>query len=122
MVPQSITAVFISGGGRLFWSIPPTYSGRDAAASGIAVISALGILGGFVSPTLIGWTKVPTSNIQMDLLAMTTLVICGGILFCSGYKERDPSGNHRRHQRALIGQPQSPPFLRFQILLRRTVA
>jgi sugar phosphate permease len=50
MVLLCIALFFIFGGGSLFWSIPPTYLGRNAAAAGIAVISSLGILGGFVSP------------------------------------------------------------------------
>ena len=79
MVLLCIAAFFIFGGGSLFWSIPPTYLGREAAAAGIAVISSLGILGGFVSPTLIGWIKGATGSIQMGLLALTALVIVGGL-------------------------------------------
>lgn len=79
MVLLCIAAFFIFGGGSLFWSIPPTYLGREAAAAGIAVISSLGILGGFVSPTLIGWIKNATGSIQMGLGALTALVIVGGL-------------------------------------------
>jgi D-galactonate transporter len=79
MVLLCIAAFFIFGGGSLFWSIPPTYLGREAAAAGIAVISSLGILGGFVSPTLIGWIKGATGSIQMGLGALTALVIVGGL-------------------------------------------
>ncbi|RDK03408.1 MFS transporter [Paraburkholderia lacunae] len=79
-----VAAFFIFGGGSLFWSIPPTYLGRDAAAAGIAVISSLGILGGFVSPTLIGWVKGATGSIQMGLLVLTALVIGGGLTILLG--------------------------------------
>ena len=84
MVLLCIAAFFIFGGGSLFWSIPPTYLSREAAASGIAVISALGILGGFVSPTLIGWIKGATGSIQMGLGALTALVIVGGLTILIG--------------------------------------
>ena len=84
MVLLCIASFFIFGGGSLFWSIPPTYLGRDAAAAGIAVISSLGILGGFVSPTLIGWIKGVTGSIQMGLLALTALVIAGGLTILLG--------------------------------------
>ncbi len=84
MVLLCIAAFFIFGGGSLFWSIPPTYLGRDAAATGIAVISSLGILGGFVSPTLIGWIKGATGSIQMGLGALTALVIVGGLTILIG--------------------------------------
>lgn len=84
MVLLCIAAFFIFGGGSLFWSIPPTYLGREAAAAGIAVISSLGILGGFVSPTLIGWIKTATGSIQMGLGALTALVIVGGLTILLG--------------------------------------
>ncbi|HEX7936822.1 MAG TPA: MFS transporter [Paraburkholderia sp.] len=79
-----VASFFIFGGGSLFWSIPPTYLGRDAAAAGIAVISSLGILGGFVSPTLIGWIKGATGSIQLGLFALTALVILGGLTILLG--------------------------------------
>jgi D-galactonate transporter len=84
MVLLCIAAFFIFGGGSLFWSIPPTYLSREAAATGIAVISSLGILGGFVSPTLIGWIKGATGSIQMGLLALTGLVVVGGLTILIG--------------------------------------
>ncbi|WP_239482777.1 MFS transporter [Paraburkholderia sp. C35] len=84
MVLLCVAAVFIFGGGSLFWSIPPTYLGRDAAAAGIAVVSSLGILGGFVSPTLIGWIKSATGSIQMGLLALTAVVVGGGLTILLG--------------------------------------
>jgi D-galactonate transporter len=84
MVLMCVASFFIFGGGSLFWSIPPTYLGRDAAAAGIAVISSLGILGGFVSPTLIGWIKGATGSIQMGLLALTAVVSVGGLTILLG--------------------------------------
>jgi D-galactonate transporter len=84
MVLLCVAAFLIFGGGSLFWSIPPTYLSREAAATGIAVISSLGILGGFVSPTLIGWIKSTTGSIQLGLLALTALVIVGGLTILIG--------------------------------------
>ena len=84
MVLLCIAAFFIFGGGSLFWSIPPTYLSREAAATGIAVISSLGILGGFVSPALIGWIKGATGSIQIGLLALTGLVVVGGLTILIG--------------------------------------
>jgi MFS family permease len=84
MILLCIASFFIFGGGSLFWSIPPTYLGREAAAAGIAVISSLGILGGFVSPTLIGSIRSATGSIQMGLFALTALVIIGGLTILLG--------------------------------------
>jgi D-galactonate transporter len=88
MVLLCVAACFIFGGGSLFWSIPPTYLGQNAAAAGIAVISSLGILGGFVSPTLIGWIRNATGSIQMGLLALTALVLAGGLTILFGLPKR----------------------------------
>jgi D-galactonate transporter len=88
MVLLCIASFFIFGGGSLFWSIPPTYLGRNAAAAGIAVISSLGILGGFVSPTMIGWIKSITGSIQMGLLALTSLVLVGCLTVLIGLPRR----------------------------------
>ena len=75
----SIAAFLIFGGGALFWSIPPTYLSREAAATGIAVISSIGILGGFVSPTLIGWVKTATGSLNNGLLVMMAVICLGGL-------------------------------------------
>ncbi|MFM0517485.1 MULTISPECIES: MFS transporter [Caballeronia] len=83
-----VASFFIFGGGSLFWSIPPTYLGRNAAAAGIAVISSLGILGGFVSPTLIGWIKGATGSIQLGLFALTAVVLAGCLTTLIGLPKR----------------------------------
>ena len=36
---------------------PPAFLGGAAAAAGIALINAIGNLGGFVSPFIVGWIK-----------------------------------------------------------------
>jgi nitrate/nitrite transporter NarK len=79
MTMLSIAAALIFGGGALFWSIPPTYLSREAAATGIAVISSIGILGGFVSPSIIGYIKSVTGSFDHGLLVMTVLVCAGGL-------------------------------------------
>jgi MFS transporter, ACS family, tartrate transporter len=41
----------------VFWAIPPIFLGGSAAAAGIALINAVGNLGGFVGPTVVGWLR-----------------------------------------------------------------
>jgi nitrate/nitrite transporter NarK len=78
MILLSIAAFFIFAC-ALFWSIPPTYLSREASATGIATISSIGILGGFVSPTLIGWVKGMTGSMSNGLLVMTVVICIGGL-------------------------------------------
>ena len=79
-----VAGFFIFGGGVVFWAIPPTYLSREAAAAGIAVISSMGILGGFVSPTLIGVVKDWTGSITGGLAVITALICVGGLVTLIG--------------------------------------
>ena len=64
----------------VFWAIPSDYLKGDAAAGGIALINTIGLLGGFLSPTIIGWTKTATGSIQAGLYVMVGLLVLGAIL------------------------------------------
>ncbi len=60
----------------LFWTFPTGYLGGVAAAGGIALINALGALGGFVAPNIKAWADRSFGSPQagLYLLACTTLV------------------------------------------------
>ena len=45
-----------------FWRLPTLLLGGDAAAAGIAIISSIANLSGFVSPYLIGWLRDTTGS------------------------------------------------------------
>jgi MFS family permease len=66
----------------VFWAVPAEHFGGTAAAGGIALINTVGILGGFVSPYLIGLVKDVTGSTQIGLLAMVGLLaMATGALF-----------------------------------------
>ncbi|MFC7739852.1 MFS transporter [Nocardiopsis composta] len=58
----------------VFWAVPAEHFGGTAAAGGIAFINTIGILGGFVSPYLIGLVKDATGSTQAGLLVMVGLL------------------------------------------------
>ena len=60
----------------LFWTFPTRYLGGAGAAGGLALINALGALGGFVAPNLKAWAdaRFGSSGAGLDVLAATTLV------------------------------------------------
>ncbi|RYP50222.1 hypothetical protein DL770_011109 [Monosporascus sp. CRB-9-2] len=62
----------------VFWSFPTAYLRGTAAAGGIAFINSIGLLGGFVSPSLIGWLKAETGTLQSGLMAMALILCAGG--------------------------------------------
>jgi ACS family tartrate transporter-like MFS transporter len=64
----------------VFWAIPPQILGGAAAAAGIAVINALGNLGGFVGPTLIGTLLAWTGGYTGGLLALTGVLVLEAVL------------------------------------------
>lgn len=63
----------------VFWAIPQRYLSGVGAAAGIAVISSIGQLGSFFSPTMIGWIKATTGSLNNGLFVLGTLMILGGI-------------------------------------------
>ncbi|HEV2326473.1 MAG TPA: MFS transporter [Terracidiphilus sp.] len=60
----------------LFWAFPTSYLGGAAAAGGIALINALGSLGGFLAPNVKAWadTALGSPHAGLYVLAATTLV------------------------------------------------
>jgi ACS family tartrate transporter-like MFS transporter len=59
----------------VFWAIPPMILGGTAAAAGIALINAVGNLGGFVGPTVMGWLREGTSNYSAGLLVLAAALV-----------------------------------------------
>jgi len=59
----------------VFWAIPPQLLGGAAAAAGIAVINAIGNLGGFFGPTLIGALYDRTGSYSSGLIALTAVLV-----------------------------------------------
>jgi ACS family tartrate transporter-like MFS transporter len=64
----------------VFWAMPPQLLGGAAAAAGIGLINAIGNLGGFVGPTLIGQLRDMTGGYSGGLIALTGVLIVEGIL------------------------------------------
>jgi MFS transporter, ACS family, tartrate transporter len=64
----------------VFWAIPPVFLGGTAAAGGIALINAIGNLGGAVGPTVMGWLREMTGAYQGGLLALASALVLEAIL------------------------------------------
>jgi nitrate/nitrite transporter NarK len=59
----------------LFWTIPSAVLSGRAAAGGIALISSIGNLGGFLAPIIIGSIKDKTGSIYIGLSFVAILLI-----------------------------------------------
>ncbi len=68
-----------------FWAIPPTFLTGIGAAGGIAVISSLGVTGGFVAPWFVGVLKDLTGDFRWGLGAIGCLaIVAAGALYLFG--------------------------------------
>ena len=64
----------------LFWSIPTGYLKGAAAAGGIAFINSLGLIGGFMSPFVLGWIKTSTGSLELGNWLMAGVMAVGGLV------------------------------------------
>ena len=75
----------------VFWAMPPMLLGGTAAAAGIALINAIGNLGGFFGPTMMGWLRDVTGGYSGGLLVLAGALILEAMLVaCLRLPERRP--------------------------------
>jgi ACS family tartrate transporter-like MFS transporter len=67
----------------VFWAIPPIFLGGTAAAAGIAMVNAIGNLGGAVGPTVMGWLRESTGAYTGGLLVLVAALVLEAILVAS---------------------------------------
>jgi sugar phosphate permease len=68
----------------LFWTIPNSMLEGNAAAGGLALISAIGAFGGAACPAFVGWLSVISGNIYVPLGAVGTLLAVGMLALLVG--------------------------------------
>lgn len=78
----------------IFWTFPTSYLGGIAAAGGIALVNALGALGGFVAPNVKTWAEAQfaSSAAGLYLLATTTIIGAALILALPAFGLKQKSG------------------------------
>jgi ACS family tartrate transporter-like MFS transporter len=81
----SVLAISLGAAGTLaitpvFWTLPAAIMNGAAAAGAIALINALGNLGGFAGPFVIGWVKDATGSFTWGLVALAGGVLSAGII------------------------------------------
>jgi MFS transporter, ACS family, tartrate transporter len=81
----SVVAITLGAAGTLailpiFWTLPAAILSGAGAAGAIALINALGNIGGFAGPYVIGWVKDATGSFTYGLLVVASGVLFTGIL------------------------------------------
>ncbi|WP_175106080.1 hypothetical protein [Pararobbsia alpina] len=87
----------------LFWAISSTYfAGTSAAAGSLALINSLGLIGGFASPSIVGWLKTVTGSLASGLYAMAALLAAGAVclLLSVSRKALDAGSAARRYNKS----------------------
>jgi nitrate/nitrite transporter NarK len=88
LVALSFATIGILATMPLFWAIPTSYLSGTAAAGGIALINSIGLIGGFVSPFVIGWFKTATGSVSYGVYFVAGLMIIGGVVLLAGFSAR----------------------------------
>ena len=75
----------------VFWTIPPIFLGGIGAAAGIGLINAIGNLGGFVGPSLMGALRDFTGAYTTGLLVLAAALVVEAIVVMTlRIPSRDP--------------------------------
>ena len=64
----------------LFWTLPTRFLSGAAAASGIAVIGALGNLGGFLAPTVKTWAEQQFDSTHAGMYFLAAMALLGTLM------------------------------------------
>ncbi len=69
-----------------FWTIPPTFLTGAASAGGFAAISSIGVIGGFVAPTIIGYfSGIGGGDFRVGLASVAVFaIVMAGVFYVLG--------------------------------------
>src|SRR3984893_362952 len=96
VIAMSVAAIGIYGAKPAFWPLPSTFLTGTAAAGGIALINAIGNLGGFVGPYAVGWIKDATGSYAAGLYFLAGCAVVSSSIAVVALRER---------RRALAAEP-----------------
>ncbi len=74
LIGLTIALVGVTSARAIFWTVPTSFLTGRGAAGGLAFISTIGSLGGFVGPFMVGWIKQETGSFIYGLLALAAVL------------------------------------------------
>ena len=80
LVALGLVAVAVCSTLAPFWAMPPLFLGGTAAAGGIALINAVGNLGGFIGPYAVGWALQETGGYAGGMAILAASMAIGAAL------------------------------------------
>jgi ACS family tartrate transporter-like MFS transporter len=92
LLGMSAATAGIYGSRAAFWPMPSIFLTGTAAAGAIAMINAVGNLGGYVGPFVVGWIKDSTQSFEAGLYFLAACSLMAAILtFFSARAAGDPA-------------------------------
>jgi MFS transporter, ACS family, tartrate transporter len=76
----TLAVIGLYGSRTAFWPMPSLFLTGTAAAAGIAQINAIGNLGGYLGPFVVGWIKDATNSFEMGLYFLAAFSLLGGAI------------------------------------------
>ncbi len=76
----SLGAVGLLGVIPVFWALPTSFLTGAGAAAGIALVAAIGNLGGFAGPAFTGASEDSTGGFEMPLVVLSCLLLVAALL------------------------------------------
>ena len=80
MIALSVAAIGDYSTRGPFWALPGKFLTGSAAAAGIALINAMGAVGGFIGPYAVGYLKDATGSFASALYLLAGILFIGAIL------------------------------------------
>ncbi len=91
LVALSVAAMGLYSFTPPFWSMPTAFLRGPAAAAGIALINAIGNLGGFTGPYLMGWLQDLTGDFLSGLRVLAVAAVVSAVLILTSRAGRSGS-------------------------------
>jgi MFS family permease len=93
IVAITLSAVGLLSAIPVFWAFPTGFLTGTAAATGIALIAAIGNLGGFFGPAFTGIAEDETGGFELPLTVLAGLLVAGSLLVALARERRaEPAG------------------------------
>ncbi|MEL6059581.1 MULTISPECIES: MFS transporter [unclassified Methylobacterium] len=91
LAAMSVATVGLYGTKPAFWPLPAEFLSGPAAAGGIALINAIGNLGGFVGPYVLGWLKDTTGTYEAGLYFLAGCALASAVLAFVSIRPQAPA-------------------------------
>ncbi len=101
LLGMSAATVGIYGSRAAFWPMPSLFLTGTAAAGAIAMINAVGNLGGYFGPFIVGWIKDSTGKFEAGLYFLAACsLMCAVITYFAARAAGDPAAMLRANAAA----------------------